>query len=122
LGSTTSLSPAFLLSIERGGMCLFYAENEVLRSNKNGLVEFYLLYPNDLAMRTLSFLLFLSFTANSASGQSSSIDQDDAVRISEAYSLSTYIGESIWNGWSETPFAILLLTPEKDYLIGHPYP
>lgn len=28
----------------------------------------------------------------------------------------------MWKGWSETPFAILLLTPDKDYLIGHPYP
>jgi len=72
-------------------------------------------------MRLLFLLIGLTFSF-AASGQSKILHSDDAVRIAEAYSLSERVGDEIWDGWSETPFPILLLTPEKDFLIGHPYP
>jgi hypothetical protein len=57
-----------------------------------------------------------------ARAKQSTLDPGDAIRIAEAFSLASFIGDSVWEGWSETPFPILLLTPEKDYLIGHPFP
>lgn len=73
-------------------------------------------------MRVLFFLLCFFLITCPARSQSSSLSQVDAIRLSEAYSLSEHIGESIWKGWPDVPFAILLLTSEKDYLIGHPDP
>lgn len=36
--------------------------------------------------------------------------------------MAEEIGEKIWPGWSEAPFAILLLTKEREFLVYHPNP
>jgi hypothetical protein len=46
----------------------------------------------------------------------------DRVRIAEAYRLADALGDGLWKGWSAAPFAILLVTPEREFLIGHPAP
>lgn len=45
----------------------------------------------------------------------------DRVRIAEAFRLADAV-ESLWPGWSEVPFAILLVTSEHEFLIRHPSP
>ena len=73
-------------------------------------------------MRVQLQLLFLCLVVGSVSAQTHSLAEKDAIRLTEAYALSNYVGDSIWEGWSDVPFAILLLTPERDFLIGHPQP
>jgi hypothetical protein len=47
---------------------------------------------------------------------------DDRVRIAEAFRLGDAIGDSIWPGWTSAPFAVLLVTPEREFLVRHPRP
>ncbi len=44
---------------------------------------------------------------------------EDKVRIVEAYKIAERSADSIWAGWSETPFVILLVADDYEYLIGH---
>jgi hypothetical protein len=47
---------------------------------------------------------------------------DDRIRIAEAFRLGDAIGDSIWAGWTTAPFAVLLVTPEREFLVRHPRP
>jgi hypothetical protein len=47
---------------------------------------------------------------------------DDRIRIAEAFRLGEAIGDSIWPGWTAAPFAVLLVTPEYEFLVRHPHP
>jgi hypothetical protein len=46
----------------------------------------------------------------------------DAVRLAEAFRVSDALGELLWPGWRAAPFAVLLVTPEREYLLRHPAP
>ena len=46
----------------------------------------------------------------------------DRTRLAEAFRLADQIGDQIWPGWSKAPFAVLLVTPEYEFLIRHPQP
>ena len=50
------------------------------------------------------------------------IPLDDRIRIAEAFQLGEELQEQVWKGWSEAPFAVLLVTPEYEFLIRHPRP
>jgi len=50
------------------------------------------------------------------------LDSDDRIRIAEAFRLGDAIGDSIWPGWTSAPFAVLLVTPEREFLVRHPRP
>lgn len=73
-------------------------------------------------MRT-SLLLFLIFALASAAGaQQPSLREADRVRLAEAFHLADQVRDCIWPGWSEVPFAVLLVTPEHEFLVRHPRP
>jgi hypothetical protein len=46
----------------------------------------------------------------------------DRVRLAEAFHLAAAVGDRVWAGWSEAPFAVLLVTPEHEFLLRHPRP
>jgi Spy/CpxP family protein refolding chaperone len=46
----------------------------------------------------------------------------DRIRLAEAFRLAEAVGDKIWPEWSKAPFAVLLVTPEWEYLIRHPQP
>lgn len=46
----------------------------------------------------------------------------DRLLIHEAMKLKEAIGDSIWPGWSQTPFTLLLVTEQHEYLVRHPAP
>src|SRR5688572_33020558 len=46
----------------------------------------------------------------------------DRTRLAEAFRLGDRIGDRIWPDWSKAPFAVLLVTPEHEFLIRHPKP
>src|SRR5215217_7971037 len=46
----------------------------------------------------------------------------DRVRLAEAFRLADELGDSLWAGWGRAPFAVLLVTPEHEFLVRHPAP
>ena len=50
------------------------------------------------------------------------ISTTDRVRIREASRVAAALGDRVWPNWHSAPFAILLVTPDYEYLVGHPDP
>jgi len=50
------------------------------------------------------------------------ISNTDRIRIREAFNLADKLGDRIWPGWHEAPFAMILVTPDYEFLIRHPNP
>ncbi len=46
----------------------------------------------------------------------------DRIRLAEAFKLAESVGNRIWKDWDKAPFAVLLVTPEYEFLIRHPAP
>ena len=46
----------------------------------------------------------------------------DRARLAEAFRLADELGDEAWPGWSRAPFAVLLVTPEREFLVRHPAP
>ena len=46
----------------------------------------------------------------------------DRVRLAEAFRLSEKLGDALWPGWTKAPFAVLLVTRDKEFLVRHPRP
>jgi hypothetical protein len=49
-------------------------------------------------------------------------DTADRIRIAEAHRIVERIGDNLWPGFAEAPFAVLLVTPTAEYLFDHPDP
>ena len=61
-------------------------------------------------------------TASPAHPASAVLPHADRVRLAEAFRLANALGDSVWPGWREAPFAVLLVTPEHEFLVRHPRP
>ena len=72
------------------------------------------------AFYLFGFVLFLSL-AGFPQG-SPVISQQDRIRLQEAFHLADEVDDKIWKGWKNTPFAVLLVTTEYEFLIRHPEP
>ena len=59
---------------------------------------------------------------SSEAGGPIEILEQDRTRIAEAFKIGEHIGDRIWSGWSDAPFAVLLITSEREFLIRHPEP
>ncbi len=46
----------------------------------------------------------------------------DRIRLAEAFHLADTLGDQLWKGWSSAPFAVLLVTPDQEFLVRHPKP
>ncbi len=46
----------------------------------------------------------------------------DRIRIAEAFRLARALGDRLWPGWTSAPFAVLLVTPDQEFLVRHPKP
>lgn len=51
-----------------------------------------------------------------------SLPETDRLRLAEAFRLGDKISEQIWTNWNKAPFAVLLVTPENEFLLRHPAP
>jgi hypothetical protein len=65
--------------------------------------------------------LFLSLIANSTSA-AAEFEYADKVRIREAMRIADQMGDDLWPGWSDAPFAVLLVTSDTEFLVNHPRP
>src|SRR5882672_496880 len=50
------------------------------------------------------------------------IPEIDRIRLAEAFRIGETLGNKVWKGWDKAPFAVLLITPENEFLIRHPRP
>ncbi|HXM47555.1 MAG TPA: hypothetical protein VN956_06770 [Pyrinomonadaceae bacterium] len=51
-----------------------------------------------------------------------SLSEVDRIRLAEAFRLAESLGNRVWKDWDKAPFAVLLVTPEYEFLIRHPRP
>jgi hypothetical protein len=47
---------------------------------------------------------------------------EDRIRLAEAFRVADAIGNRVWAGWDKAPFAVLLVTPDCEFLVRHPKP
>jgi hypothetical protein len=69
----------------------------------------------------LSFLI-LTLVCNAPAQEKPTLRDIDRVRLAEAFNLGEKLGDNLWTGWSKAPFAVLLVTPDVEFLIRHPQP
>lgn len=50
------------------------------------------------------------------------LPQPDRTRLAEAFRLADAVSDSVWAGWSQAPFAVLLVTETQEFLLRHPNP
>ena len=69
-------------------------------------------------------LALCAIAARSVHGQNPSqgIPDTDRVRLAEARRLIAAVQDSVWPGWSTAPSALLLVTPEREFLLWHSRP
>lgn len=69
------------------------------------------------------FMLILLLAARATFAQQQpSMAEVDRIRIAEAFSIGQRLGNRIWKDWDKAPFAVLLVTPDNEFLIRHPRP
>jgi hypothetical protein len=68
-------------------------------------------------------VVLLCFCASLVQAQDKpEIPNVDRIRLAEAFRLADSLGNRIWAEWNQAPFAVLLVTPEIEFLIRHPKP
>jgi hypothetical protein len=60
--------------------------------------------------------------AAGAQSEAPRIAAADRVRLAEARRLIAAVADSVWAGWGAAPSALLLVTPEREFLLWHPRP
>lgn len=68
------------------------------------------------------FLAFFVLVQNVFSQNNPAISETDRIRLAEAFRLGESLQDKVWKNWSKAPFAVLLVTPEHEFLIRHPQP
>ncbi|MFP5262180.1 MAG: hypothetical protein ACLGJB_09780 [Blastocatellia bacterium] len=77
--------------------------------------------PHILALLLLPAILFCP-AAEARPQAPPRMPHADRVRIAEAFRLADKVGDKVWKGWGASPFALLLVTPEYEFLVRHPAP
>jgi hypothetical protein len=74
-------------------------------------------------MKTRStILLLLLFAVQPLRAQAPALPEIDRIRLAEAFRLAGAVGNGVWKNWDKAPFAVLLVTPEHEFLVRHPRP
>jgi hypothetical protein len=75
-------------------------------------------------MKTKLLLVLLALlVASSVLAQDKpNVPEVDRIRLAEAFRIGEALGNRVWKDWDKAPFAVLLVTPENEFLIRHPRP
>ncbi len=73
-------------------------------------------------LRTLVTLFALLITPLVLAQEKPKIPDVDRTRLAEAFRIRERLGNRVWSNWDQAPFAVLLITPEYEFLIRHPKP
>ena len=68
------------------------------------------------------FLLLLTGASSFAGQDRIKVPDVDRIRLAEAFRIGESLGNRVWKAWDKAPFAVLLVTPENEFLIRHPRP
>lgn len=74
------------------------------------------------SVRILIFLVSSSPGLHLFAQEKPTLRDVDRIRLAEAFMIGEKIGDKVWSGWHEAPFAVLLITPDYEFLIRHPRP
>ncbi len=64
---------------------------------------------------TLIFVLLFLFFQTISAQEKTSLPEVDRIRIAEAFRIGDKIGDKVWKGWSNAPWALLLVTPKDSF-------
>jgi hypothetical protein len=70
----------------------------------------------------VSLLALSALKAPAFADKAPRMDDQDRIRVAEAFRLADSIGDRVWPGWKSVRFAVLLVTPTTEFLIRHPSP
>ena len=68
------------------------------------------------------FLLAIVAAETPDARRAPTLAEADRIRIAEAFRVADSLGDRLWPGWSSAPFAVLLVTPDQEFLVRHPKP
>src|SRR5262245_9155615 len=72
---------------------------------------------------TTALAVLFVFTFETGGAQDApGIPATDRIRLAEAFKLGDALADKIWKGWNKSPFAVLLITPDYEFLMRHPKP
>jgi hypothetical protein len=74
------------------------------------------------SFRILLALFVVLTTRNVPAQEKPSIPDVDRIRLAEAFRIGDKLGNRVWSNWDKAPFAVLLVTPDYEFLIRHPRP
>jgi hypothetical protein len=75
-----------------------------------------------LKSKPILVAVFLLLAHNAAAQDKPRLSEVDRTRLAEAFRIGQTLGNKIWPDWDKAPFAVLLVTPEVEFLIRHPKP
>jgi hypothetical protein len=73
------------------------------------------------SIQTLVFCFFISFWGISTQAETS-LPVSDRIRLAEVFRIAKKFQDKVWENWSRAPFAVLLVTSQREYLVRHPGP
>ncbi|MEN3332008.1 MAG: hypothetical protein V7641_1373 [Blastocatellia bacterium] len=73
-----------------------------------------------MKIRFATLLLVLALAQAAMAQARPAIPEIDRIRLAEAFRLGDALGNRLWKDWHKAPFAILLVTPEQEFLMRHP--
>lgn len=74
------------------------------------------------SFRTLVVVFVFLTTTSVLAQEKPAIPDVDRTRLAEAFRIGEKLGNRVWSNWDKAPFAVLLITPEYEFLIRHPRP
>jgi hypothetical protein len=72
--------------------------------------------------RIFLIFAFICLVQNVFSQNAPSMAETDRIRLAEAFRLADKLQDKVWPNWNRAPFAVLLVTPEHEFLARHPLP
>lgn len=70
----------------------------------------------------LVFATIILLLAHGVWAQQPRLPEIDRIRLAEAFRIGEVLGNRVWENWDKAPFAVLLVTPENEFLLRHPQP
>jgi len=72
--------------------------------------------------KATALLAVLFLCAGLPTSNQPKLSESERILLAEALRINEMLGDQVWSGWSKAPFAVLLVTPEYEFLIRHPRP
>lgn len=73
-------------------------------------------------MKRLLAIAFVLVLCARTGWPNTSVPPIDRIRLAEAFKIGETLGDLLWPNWTKAPFAVMLVTPETEFLIRHPRP